>query len=117
MDKISTFTQRLKEAMSDKGFNQADLVRATGIERSRISFYCSGRNNPKPEPLEAIAKALGVNPVWLMGYDVPKTTTVNPLIEKIEQLNDTGKNMAEQYINFLLTNPQYRKSEEKTKIA
>lgn len=117
MDKISTFTQRLNEVMLDKGFTQADLVHLTGIERSRMSHYCSGRNNPKPEPLEAIAKALGVNPVWLMGYDVPKTTTNNPFLEKIEQLNDTGKDMAEQYINFLLTNPQYRKSEEKTKIA
>lgn len=117
MDKVATFTERLKEAMAAKGFTQADLVRATGIERSRISYYSTGRNNPKPEPLELMAKALGVSPMWLMGFDVPRYDNSSTINDKIKQLNEDGLKRAEEYIDFLLTNPQYKRIEDKTKIA
>lgn len=114
MEKVSTFTDRINEIMREKGFSQADLVRATGIERSRISYYCSGRNNPKPEPLEILAKALDVDTTWLMGYDVPKKTEkeIDLYYDKFNLLNDEGKKKVNIYMDDLLENPKYRKSDQ-----
>lgn len=111
MEKVSTFSQRLLELMREKGLTQADLVKATGIERSRMSYYCSGRNNPKPEPLEALAKALDVDSLWLMGYDVPRKIEKESsyFYEKLNRLSDEGKRKVEEYIDDLLDNPRYNK--------
>lgn len=114
-DKISSFSDRLIELMNEKGLVQADLVRGTGIERSRISLYCSGRNDPKFEPVYKLALFLHVNPAYLMGYDVPRA--IEESKDYLSELNQEGREKVESYIEDLLDNPKYRKSEEKTKIA
>ena len=110
-DKISTFSNRLNEMLIEKGLSQADLVRGSGIERSRISLYCSGRNDPKFEPVYRLALFLRVNPAWLMGYDVPKVVTGEK--DYMSELNEDGRAKVEEYINDLLDNPKYKKSSDK----
>lgn len=109
MNKISTFKERLKEAMNDCGLSQADLARAIDCNRSKISYYISGRNEAKDETLFKLAKILDVNSAWLEGYDVPKKGEVSYFYEKIELLNDEGKRKVEVYIDDLLDNPKYSK--------
>jgi len=46
--------------MSAKQFNQSDLSAQTGIGKSNISQYLSGKNIPKTEYKEKLASALGV---------------------------------------------------------
>lgn len=46
--------------MNEKGISQAELSRLTGLQRSSISQYLSGRNTPRQKALDAIAGALGV---------------------------------------------------------
>lgn len=60
--------------MKEKGISQADLVRLTGISRSGISQYLSGKNIPRQEKLNAIAYALNVSPEWLVESDNKKIT-------------------------------------------
>lgn len=67
---ISTLQDRLKEAMALRGMRAVDLVNASGVSKGSISLYLSGRNIATNDRLYAIAKALRVNPAWLMGYDV-----------------------------------------------
>lgn len=67
---ISTLQVRLKEAMALRGMRAVDLVNASGVSKGSISLYLSGRNVATNDRLYAIAKALRVNPAWLMGYDV-----------------------------------------------
>ena len=76
--KTSNTSNRLKEAMSVLQIKQTDLARATGLSKGGISNYVIGRYEPKADIINKLAKALNVDPVWLMGYDVPmerKTTS------------------------------------------
>lgn len=69
--KPSNFTDRFNEAMKIRKMKQADIVRITGINRSSMSQYANGQFEPKQDKLDLIAMALNVNPVWLMGHDIP----------------------------------------------
>lgn len=62
---------RLSQALAIRRMKQADLCAKTGIPKSAISQYVSGAFEPKQDRLALIAQALDVDPVWLMGYDVP----------------------------------------------
>lgn len=68
---VST-ANRLREAMRDTGKTQADLVRETGIGKSNISRYITGRFDPKSDAVHKLAVALNVSEMWLWGCDVPK---------------------------------------------
>ena len=70
-NKPFTFAARLKQALSITGVKQIELSRLTSIYKGTINNYLAGKYEPKQDKLEIIAKALNVNPVWLMGYDVP----------------------------------------------
>lgn len=75
-----TTAERLREIMKKKNLKQADVVRLCepyakrlGIkfQKSALSQYLSGRNEPNQYKLTVLALALNVNESWLMGYDVP----------------------------------------------
>ena len=68
---VETFKCRMANALSVRGMKQVDLARLTGIDSGTINNYLSGKYEPKQDRLEKIAEALHVDPVWLMGYDVP----------------------------------------------
>lgn len=68
---MTTFSERLKEAMNAREFKQSDLSKASGLDKSLISNYLSGNYKARQENLHILAKALGVTEAWLMGYDVP----------------------------------------------
>lgn len=59
------FVQRVKQAMTEQGISQSELVKLTGISRSGISQYLSGKNIPRQKALTAIANALNVTSEWL----------------------------------------------------
>ena len=67
---MSTFAQRLKEAMERRGLCQQDIANRTGINKASISNYISGKYEAKQERLHKIAQALSVSEAWLSGYDV-----------------------------------------------
>jgi len=54
------FIENVTRLMNEKGISQAELSRLTGLQRSSISQYLSGRNTPRQKALDAIAGALGV---------------------------------------------------------
>lgn len=59
------FSQRLKKVMTERNITQAELSAMTGIGRSGISQYLSGKNRPGFKALTALAGALGVSEAWL----------------------------------------------------
>lgn len=73
MKKVSTFADRLKSQLQEKGLSSADLSRLTGIDRSLISHYIHGNKFPKIDNVRRIANVLYVCPEWLEGYNVDKT--------------------------------------------
>ena len=69
--RIESCSSRLAKAISIRELTQTELSKASGVPKSSLSLYLSGAYEPKQDRLYAIAKALDVDPVWLMGYDVP----------------------------------------------
>lgn len=90
-EKQAKLSDRLQQALDARGLRPADLVEQTGIPKSMVSYYLSGRSVPKADRLYKIAQTLGVGEAWLMGYDVPMSRTVeqkknDDLVKVIAQL-------------------------------
>lgn len=68
---VDTFSSRLQKAMDVLNMKQVDLVEKTGIDKTLINKYLAGLMKAKQDKLTILAKALNVNEVWLMGYDIP----------------------------------------------
>ena len=69
--KQADFAERLTLALDLRGLSAADLSRATGVSEGTISCYKKGKYQAKQNRVYDFAKALRVDPSWLMGYDVP----------------------------------------------
>lgn len=78
--KKSTTANRLRYLMTTRNLKQIDILRAAEpyaaqfnvkMNRSDISQYVSGKVEPGQDKLTILGLALGVDPVWLMGIDVP----------------------------------------------
>jgi transcriptional regulator with XRE-family HTH domain len=96
MEQESTRT-RLAQALGEAGLTQAELARRSGIDRSSISLYLSGRYCPKADKLLRLAQALGVSPQWLSGGEeepeVERTVSF-PVITGVTprgELTDSGE--------------------------
>lgn len=76
---MSKFSDRLMQALRDNQMTQAELADRVGISRSGVCQYCSGNFRPKPDRLHAIAEALGVSEIWLLGYDTPSAGSMTSL--------------------------------------
>lgn len=63
--------ERLAEALNIRDMKPIELAEKTGIARGTISHYLSGTMVPKSRRIYVLAKALRVQPAWLIGYDVP----------------------------------------------
>lgn len=98
---------RLKEALTIRGINAAELSRRTGIPTSSISRYITGQSIPKQNPLALMAESLRVNPAWLMGYDVPMETEPDYWLEaerilvEIDKLTPTNIEKVKAYARKL----------------
>jgi len=76
MEKISN---RLNKALNLRNMKPIELSEKTNIDKGSISCYLSGRYDPKSKNIYKIAKVLDVNPVWLLGYDVPMDNNINAI--------------------------------------
>ncbi len=72
MQEKKEFKDRLREAMAANNLKAVDLCERTGIPKSAVSYYLSGKSTPKSDRLYLIGRALDVSEAWLLGYDVPK---------------------------------------------
>lgn len=90
MKPIDTFQNRLYKAMTIKNMKQVNLVEKTGLDKTLINKYLSGKTNAKQDKLTILADALNVNEIWLMGYDVPMDRNLNSLnITPLSELQQT----------------------------
>ncbi len=83
--------ERLKHAMRSKNMKPVDLAIITGIPKSSISYYMSGKSVPKTDRIYLMAKALDVSEAWLLGYDVDvqreaKQKEMDELVEMISRI-------------------------------
>ena len=86
MKPIESFQNRLEKALKYRNMKPVELHEKTGISESLISKYLSGNAIARQRKITLISDVLRINPVWLMGYDVPieeiKTDKLgNPIAE------------------------------------
>ena len=70
-DPIESCATRIRKALSIRNMTQSELCRKTKIATSAMSEYVKGLYDPKQDKIYIMAQALNVDPVWLMGFDVP----------------------------------------------
>lgn len=75
---------RIKKALSIRNMTQTELCARAKISKSSLSEYMSGKYIPRQDKVFVLAQALGVDPVWLWGYDVPMETQKEIFPDKVE---------------------------------
>ena len=69
---MTTFSDRLKQAMTVQNMKQIDLVHKAAqsnvkLGKSHVSQYVSGKTIPRNDILHFLADTLQVDPDWLLG--------------------------------------------------
>ena len=108
--------KRLREAMDDMNITAAELSEKSKVHKASISQYLHSVQSPSNISASSLAKILNVNPMWLMGFDVPKTENkyisnivFNPteeetiILEKYRCLSKEDKDSIISSINRLYT--------------
>lgn len=75
LESIRRVFQLIDEECDGKAQAFADK---TGIGKSSISHYKHQRHAPNQDHAYLISKAFNINPMWVMGFDVPKETIPKP---------------------------------------
>lgn len=102
---MDNFNNRLKQAMEYRNVKPAELSKLTNIGKSSISQWLSGKYSAKQDKIFIIAKALNVNPSWLIGANVPMSNETLPdkifnLSSKLDEKRQTNVyNYTEQQYN------------------
>lgn len=67
--------KRLSLALSNVDMKPQELANRSGVSKASISQYLSGSHAPSNISSGKMSKVLDVDPVWLMGFDVPMRKT------------------------------------------
>ena len=70
MERESSLGGRLRRLMEEEGLSYEQLGERLGMNPQTLNRYVLGQREPKI----GMAAALGVDPLWLLGYDVPRRT-------------------------------------------
>lgn len=100
---MEDFSTRLRRIMNERGISQSELSRLSGIPKSALSQYMSGLFRPKQDRTLALAKALAVDPAWLLGYDVPSDTA---------KKSGSGTKKVKRIFIFLTRTNRFRRKKE-----
>lgn len=117
-----TLYDRIRTRREQLNMSQEELAKKLGYKsRSTIAKIESGENDITQSKIVAFAKALGVKPGYLMGWeDTPATSPLSLTqqeethIKKYRQLNADGKSRVDYVLNmeFDLVNNSAEKEEQ-----
>jgi len=63
--------------MSNAQMKAQELANASGVSKSSISQYLKGSHSPSNISSGKLSKILNVDPLWLMGFDVPMNNSLS----------------------------------------
>jgi transcriptional regulator with XRE-family HTH domain len=88
--RISNTAERLRDIMGKRGLKQVDILNmckplceqfGEKINKSHLSQWLNGINEPSQNKLTILSLALGVSEPWLIGYDVsPRLVKGDPFV-------------------------------------
>ena len=78
-----TFSDRLRQTMSDRDVRQSDVIRASEmlgkkLGKSQMSQYVSGKTTPRRDVAELLARILEVDVTWLLAGDADQGEASSP---------------------------------------
>lgn len=123
MLKVASTGERLKEYMDTYKLRQADIINrilpvaekyGVNLSSGAVSQYCSDRSQPKQIMTLVMAEALGVDPAWIMGADVPMRRKLTEGIGaeasefyvRFLKLSERDKKVVRQLIDTLISLPE-----------
>lgn len=86
MEKREPLGQRLRMLMEERQLNYEALGRLLEMKPQTLNRYVLGQREPKATVATEMAVRLGVDPLWLQGYDVPRESRESALCLPGEQL-------------------------------
>ena len=72
VEKITGLGQRLRQLMEERELNYEELGQRVDMRPQTLNRYVLGQREPKGQVVAELAMKLGVDPLWLQGYDVPR---------------------------------------------
>lgn len=72
MEKQEQLGRRLRILMEERELNYEALGKLLGMKPQTLNRYVLGQREPKAGVATEMAVRLGVDPLWLQGYDVPR---------------------------------------------
>lgn len=72
MKKVSSVEERLSALLDGIAQSDAAIADAVGVSRQALSSWRTGVRSPKMSAIVLLANYFCVDPIWLMGYDVPQ---------------------------------------------
>jgi len=111
-----TFSHWLVAEMEDRKLNQSDLARAVRVNQAAVSRLVSGKAQPSPDTLNAIARFFELPPIvvfraaGLLPNDPDTTDEIEQMIHEIKQLNEEDQ---EEVFHFIQMKNNLRKKRNK----
>jgi len=103
---------KIKEARMNAGLSQQKLADASGVKRATIAAWESGRNQPDPVAIRAIAIACGVSADFLLSMPADLTNIpdhLKDLAEKMASLSTEDRAVFEKVLNAMVINENGQK--------
>lgn len=102
--------KRLQTALANANMKPQELSDKSNVSKSSISQYINGSHAPSNISSGKMSKVLGVNPLWLMGFNVEMTDTISAktaevdaeLTYKFSLLNARDKKIVLDMINSMI---------------
>ncbi|HOY23850.1 MAG TPA: helix-turn-helix transcriptional regulator [Cellvibrio sp.] len=110
----SVFPSRLRIAREYRGFNQADLAKATGMQPSAISHFETGARKPSFDNLRILADSLDVTTDYLLGRvsEFKELAGADRLHRHYESLDSADRRMADDLITMLANRAKEKNKNE-----
>lgn len=93
-----TYSEKIANAMKDKGISIRELSDITGIPKSAIQRYTSGTTDSIPiDRMQLMAEALSINPAFVMGWaesSEPIRKTFSSYSPAAKKLREIGRALA-----------------------
>lgn len=110
--KCEITAKRLRKALGECNMKPQELADKAGINKASVSQYLSGSHAPSNISSGKMGKVLGVEPLWLMGFDVEQKKNLDAkeatrdleLIKKFSMLDNRDKEIVLNMINTMISN-------------
>lgn len=94
---------RMNHLLAANHMTATELSERSGVSKNSISQYVNGAHAPSTLNAAKIAKIFGVNPLWVMGYDVAEVPSVeDEILRKLKKLSEQNKVRVLERVDALL---------------